>query len=541
MRAIARISHRFDGQGGVQRSLIPWGGAVSTGLALALAFPWPDLHLLVWIALVPLLVVLRGQTAWRALWLGLVAGLVFRVGSLYWIAHTVGNYGGVSIMIGALVALALALWMAFNVALFALLVPSALRWGPGGAVALATAWVALEYLQTLLPFGFPWALVGYAAGRWMPLMQAADLAGIWGLSFVAVFVNVALALLIIRERQAFTVVAVGSALVVAMGIYGGFHLYRAPALLDPTGLPQASAGTTLRVAVVQGNVPQGVKWDPESLVSTLNEHARLTYEAATDGAELIVWPESSVPVPGGLEGDLSTRTMLSAMARENRVPMVVGSLHVEAGPGGRTATNAAFMIDAEGAWLGRYDKVRLVPFGEYVPLSWFFRFVAPLVEVVGEFKRGERGQPLLGDTASGVPSFGMAICYEIVFPDHVRQQVARGATFLVTITNDAWFGNTSAPYQHFAMARLRAVETRRYLVRAANTGISGVVDPWGRVLEVTDLDETVVARAQIEPRDGRSPYVVWGDLFARVCVLLSLVAAGMAVRDGRRRPYSMDR
>ena len=516
----------------MQRSLIPWLGAASSGVALALAFPWPDLHALVWIALVPLLVVLRDASPWRAWWLGLVAGMTYRIGSLYWIAHTIGSYGGVPMTIGVVVALLLALWMAFNVGLFALLVPRALRWGPGGAIALATTWVALEYLQTVLPFGFPWALVGYAAGGWLPLMQSADLAGVWGLSFVAVFVNAAVALLIIRGRSALPAVAIAAAMVFAMGIYGGYRLYRAPEQASGSDLSRARM---LRVAVVQGNVPQGEKWDPDALASILNEHSRLTFEAVGEGVDIVLWPESSVPLPGGLEANLSARTMLSALARQNNTPIVVGSTHLESAPEGWTATNSAFLIDGNGEWVSRYDKVKLVPFGEYVPLRWLFRFVGPLVQSVGEFRRGEREQTLFQDGASGIPPFAMAICYEIVFPDHVRRQVARGATFIATITNDAWFGNTSAPYQHFAMARFRAVETRRYVVRAANTGISGVIDPWGRVLNVTELDRAAVVRARIEPRDDRTPYVIWGDLLARTCVLLSLVTVAMAVREGRRQ------
>ena len=168
-------------------------------------------------------------------------------------------------------------------------------------------------------------------------------------------------------------------------------------------------------------------------------------------------------------------------------------------------------------------------------MSWLFRFVAPLVDAPAGFRRGATDQELFADSEAGVPPFAMAICYEIVFPNHIRRQVARGAEFLVTITNDAWFGNTSAPYQHFSMARLRAVENRRYLVRAANTGISGIVDPWGRVLQRSGVNETALVLQTIEPRRDRSPYVVWGDLFVQLCVVLSVVGAALAWRDARRQ------
>ena len=509
-----------------------WLGAVCTGGCLALAFPYPDLHTLVWVALVPLFLVLRGASVWQCWWAGLLAGFVWRVGSLYWVTHVVTTYGGIPGPLGVGVAGLLAVWMALNTGLVCMLVPQAFRWGPGGAVALAAAWVSLEYLQTLLPFGFPWSLLGYAAGRAPAMMQAADLAGVWGLSFLAVFVNAAIALRASIGRRALPASVAAAGLLVATLLYGGFRLAEAPPLGEnASGAPPHDAAA-IRVASVQGNVEQGRVWDSTALASILQHHVGLSLTAAAADADLVMWSESSVPIRGGLERDSSTRLMLSQLARQEEITMVVGSPHIEYDEAGRaSATNAAFVVGAGGDWGGRYDKVHLVPWGEYVPIRWLFRFVAPLVEGVAGFRHGEADQPLLDDTAHGVPPFGMAICYEVVFPDHLRRQVERGATFLATITNDAWFGDTSAPYQHFSMARLRAVENRRYLVRAANTGISGMVDPWGRVLEMTALDESALAMATIVPRTDRSLYVVWGDLLARLCVVLGAVAAVLAWRS----------
>jgi len=319
----------------------------------------------------------------------------------------------------------------------------------------------------------------------------------------------------------------------------------APPLGEPAPAGDPAAGApALRVAAVQGNVEQGRVWDPTALRSILDNHIRLSLQAVDAGADLIVWPESSVPIRGGLEGDPSTRAMLAQFARQHDTTMVVGSPHFETSDEGEPAvTNAAFIVRADGQWAGRYDKVHLVPWGEYVPLSWLFRFVAPLVEAVAGFRHGSPDQALFDDEAGGVPPFAMAICYEIVFPDHVRRQVARGATFVTTITNDAWFGDTFAPYQHFSMARLRAVETRRYVVRAANTGISGMIDPWGRVLAATALDESALVMASIRPRTARTWYVTWGDVLPRLCVVLTLVGSLSAwrTRAGGRRPGNPNR
>ncbi len=447
-------------------------------------------------------------------------------------------YAGMPTPMGFGVAGLLAVWMALNTGLVFLLAPFALSRGLFGAGVFAAAWVSLEYLQTILPFGFPWSLLGYAAGRSATMMQAADLAGVWGLSFLAVFVNVVVAQLLVVRRTALRSAAVAASAVVLVAIYGVVLLSGAPALGATGGADQGSEGA-LRVAAVQGNVEQGRVWDPQALRSILDTHVSLSERAVDDEVDMIVWSESSVPIRGGLQGDASTRAMLAQFARRNGTTVVVGSPHFGLSPDGDPwVTNAAFLVRADGEWSGRYDKVHLVPWGEYVPLNWLFRFVAPLVDAIAGFRRGDRDQALFADETAGVPPIALAICYEIVFPDHVRRQVARGATFITTITNDAWFGDTFAPYQHFAMARMRAVETRRYLVRAANTGLSGMVDAWGRVLTRTPLNEIALAEATIQPRSGMTLYVRWGDLLPRLCVVLAVVGylAAWRARAGGRDP-----
>jgi len=208
--------------------------------------------------------------------------------------------------------------------------------------------------------------------------------------------------------------------------------------------------------------------------------------------------------------------------------MIIGSPHVETTDDVVRATNSAFLVAPDGSWRLRYDKVKLVPFGEVVPMRRWLPWIEPLVVAVGSFHPGDIDQELFAIIDEGVPPFSVAICYEIVFPGYIRRQVRRGATFVVTITNDAWYGTSSGPYQHFAMARLRAVENRRFVVRAANTGISGIIDPWGRVPVRMGLEQQGVEAFAIHPRVGVSPYVLWGDLFTVVCVLL--VAVGVVVR-----------
>jgi len=504
-----------------------WLLAVVTGLGLALSFPYPGLHFLVWVALVPVIIASVSGSAWRRWCTGFVAGFVWRIGTLYWVAHVMITYSGMSVTTGAVVTGLLAAWMALSTGLVLLFVPFAVRHGVVGAAVFASGWVSLEYVQTILPFGFPWSLLGYAAGGSTVMMQAADLAGVWGLSFAAVFVNVAIAQSIVRGNRARSSTVAAVVLVIAIAGYGAIHLAAAPLPGKAHGLGMQG----LRVAAVQGNVEQGRIWDSDELQSILTSHLDMTLEAVRHEADLVIWPESSVPLRSGLEADPSTRETLAEVARANKTTLVVGSPHYESLPSGQwVATNASFLVDALGEWTMRYDKVHLVPLGEYVPLSWLFRFIRPLVDAVGSFHHGKVEQDLFADSGGGIPPFAMAICYEVVFPNHMRRQVVRGATFLATITNDAWFDDTSAPYQHFSMAKLRAVENRRYLIRAANTGISGFVDPWGRVLKSTEVNQSALLLGEIWPSDQSTLYVVVGDALPLLCVALSLGGVVFCIR-----------
>jgi apolipoprotein N-acyltransferase len=519
---------------GLSYRALPFLGALISGIGLGLAFPKPDLHLLVWVALVPLLLALRGAGVARAWWLGMITGLVYRAVALYWLVDTMAEYGGLGLPVALAAATALIFVLASFIGVPAMLAAWYGPVGMGAGVFLSVLWVALEFLQKFPVGGFPWAFVGYAAGRNLVFMQAADLAGVYGLSAVAVFVNVALASLIAKRGEAFRLVAVAAVLVAAIGLYGAARLAAAPPLLAASPeAADANAGDALRVAVVQGNVAQGRKWDPASRASILADHLQLSARAAEAGARLVIWPESSIPNPAGLARDPAVRDAIAQTARRFDISIIVGSPHVDGVGDDIKVTNAAFLIAPDGSWRQRYDKVRLVPFGEVVPLRRWLPWIAPLVVAVGDFHPGDLDQPLFGDPELLLPAFSVAICYEIVFPGFIRRQVRRGASFLVTITNDAWYGTSSGPYQHFAMARMRAVENRRYVVRAANTGISGIVDPWGRVRAHLDLEQKGMRTFSIFPRTSTSPYVLWGDLFAVACVLLASV--GVIVRRQQKR------
>lgn len=498
------------------------------GLALAAAFPKVGLHALAWVALVPVFVAAGRASLRRAWWLGVAFGVTYRAGTLYWLVYAMTTFGGLPPALAVAAAAAVVGYLAVYQGLFAMAVS---RLAPARAATpllAAAAWTGLELVQTHLLSGFPWALLGYAPGGSPALIQVAELTGVYGLSFVVVAVNGALADLMRSGRAGWRAALAGAVVLVAVVSYG--------ALVIPGSDPGGTSAAALRVGLIQGNVPQDQKWDAALRNELLDRHLALTRDAARRGARLVVWPESSWPDPYGIERDAAAEQRLKSVASSERVAVLVGTVHVyeepQAGaPPALSVSNAGVLYGAAGEWLGRYDKAHLVPFGEYLPLRRLLGFLGPLVQAVGELRAGPPEQDLLAAPAAGISPFGLAICYEVIFPSIAREQVRRGATFLATITNDAWYGRTSAPYQHFAMARMRAVETRRWLVRSANTGITGIIDPWGRVVARSELFEETVITGAIRPRQGLTPYVRYGDAFAWAC----LVAGALGAAVGRRR------
>ena len=283
------------------------------------------------------------------------------------------------------------------------------------------------------------------------------------------------------------------------------------------------AGEPLQVGLIQGNVDQADKNLAVRAASIFQDYLRMTRQAIGAGAELVMWPESSTPFM--FNEDRPAAEQVRTLARQARVPILFGSDEVEwREQDGRKVPdkfyNSAFLVRPDGTTAGVYRKIHLVPFGEYVPLKGLLFFAAPLVEALGEGFVGGTEATLL---PVGGHSISVAICYEIVYPDLVRQFVKGGSELLTTITNDAWFGATSAPYQHFAQASMRAIENGRYLVRSANTGISGIVDPYGRVLAQTEIFQPAVIVSQVRFLDASTIYARVGDVFAYASVVITLV------------------
>jgi apolipoprotein N-acyltransferase len=470
---------------------------------------------LAFVALVPFFVALRGVSPRRGFALGLTWGLAFFLGALYWVTHVMVNYGHMAPPLAVFAWVALAVILAGYPALFGWAVARLRDVGPTlWALAVSVLWVAVELLRSHLFTGFPWVLLGYSQGASPELIQVARITGVYGVSFLVALTNAALAAAAfpgLTPRRRAAPLAVAAALLLGAAAYG------LVVLRDPPPPRE------VRVGIVQGNIDQGVKWSPAMREATVTKYRELTLAVARERPALVVWPEAAMPFLLRLDPRLGPQAL--AVARETGLPILMSSPD-QVRPG--VFENSAFLVEETGEIQGKYSKRHLVPFGEYVPLRPLFFFLDKLTVPVGDFIPGREVTVFRGPYGR----FSVSICYEVVFPDEVREEVRRGAEFLVNITNDAWFGRTSAPYQHLAMAAFRAVENNVYMVRAANTGISGIIEASGRITEATDLYTDAAFVGRIRLGGARTFYTRYGDIFAWIC---AAAAAACVVAAPRRR------
>ncbi|MES4785667.1 MAG: apolipoprotein N-acyltransferase [Nitrospiraceae bacterium] len=462
-------------------------------------------------------------------------------------------------------------------------------------------WVTLELIRTYLFSGLPWALLGYSQYLWLPAIQIADLTGIYGVSFVIVLVNGAsseIILWILRrlnpdpygqpfESFPWVPPTAAALAMTTMLLYGQWSLLHAPLALtfppegeeqgknsasfpsgkEPTAhsaspareeqgkslvvpaIERQKESRSISIGLVQPNIDQAQKWDRAYVRETLDRYRRLTAQV-TDHADLIIWPEASTPFL--FEQEREYRAEVAAMLQPHTAPLLLGSPALRYYPSGRPyLLNSAYLFSSEGEILGRYDKRHLVPFGEYVPLRSVLFFLDKLVEGIGDFEAGTvpaiLALPAPSQNSSGMTKeqsakFGVVICFEVIFPDLVREFARDGAEFMVTITNDAWFGDSAAPFQHFGMVVFRAVENRLAFARAANTGISGFIDPYGRILAATPLFTEQAVTGRIPARNTPTFYSHYGDIFAYGCVIMAeiflLVASLRRATRKRIRGYT---
>ncbi len=501
--------------------------AIASGILIALSFPNPGLSFLAWIALIPLLIAMEESTPREAFRIGLICGITAYAIVLYWLNIVFTQYGHLPWSVSIPVYLLLVLWLALFYGLSTLVSRLGELVGIKAAFTLPVAWIAFDFIRSFLFSGFAWAMLGHSQFRTLPLIQIADLAGVYGITLLIVLANIVLHRALRAVSGAGVPYPVKSAVTLLL-LFIGTLFYGFSCLNSQ----DSAASKPLRVALIQGNIPQDVKWSPAFRENTLDTYERLTRDASKGGVDLIVWPESAVPF--FFQDEPLQAERIRNLARELKACLLFGSPAHELRNGKSTFLNSAFMVSPLGETVGRADKMHLVPFGEYVPLGNILTFINKIVVGIGDFAPGEHAVTL--DT--GNTKLGVQVCYEVIFPELARQYVQAGARVLVAITNDAWFGRSSAPYQHLAISTFRAVETRTPLIRAANTGVTAIVDQNGHIRTMTALFVEAYRTGEVQPGSGKSLYLAIGDTPAWLCVLLT---AGIALFAWFKRKKSVSR
>jgi len=527
-----------------------WGLVLVSAALQVVIFPLPGMYGLSWVAVAPLLVaVLRGRvpetlqldgqarlvpaTPWQGFVLGYVCGILWFAGTCYWIFDTMHRYGGLPIPAAVLALILFCMYVGLYHGMFGLLLAlvagsnnfrldksrsdkSGLKAAGSGAsmrralVAAPFLWVAVELARTRIT-GFPWELLGCSQTANFALTRIATLTGVYGLSFEILLVNsvFAAAFLVAKEQRKRLLVAA----CVATAILQAGQLVAPP--------PVAADRTAL---LVQPNIPilEGAMWTREYFQGTLRDLTAKSLHPAGEKADqhfdLIVWPESPSPF---YTNDPLFRDAVSELARQSKTWVVAGSIGITPAmhSGGESSQifNSAALVSPQGEWVGRYDKVHLVPFGEYLPFPRLFAFAGGLTKEVGEFQRGASRTPL----DAGGERLGMFICYESIFPDEVRQGPLEGAQVLLNISNDGWYGDSGAWKQHLQQTEMRAIENDRWLLAATNTGMTASIDPYGRIVAATPRKVRTALAAPYALSSGTTFYTRHGDWFAYLCAIIS--------------------
>jgi apolipoprotein N-acyltransferase len=505
-----------------------WLLVLLSAVLQVLIFPLPGAYVLSWFAIAPLIVALlrtrpageleiagsvklQPATPGQAFLLGYLCGILWYAGTCYWIFDTMRHFGGLSAPVAVLVLFLFCCYLGLYHGFFGLLL--SLLSGPGRdyrrpLVLAPFLWVAVELARTRIT-GFPWDLLGVAQVDNAALCRIAAFTGVYGISFEILLVNVALAaaFLVPREKR--------SAMMVA-ALAAGAVLQAGRLVEPPAEKPDHLA------LLVQQNIPVSADWT-KGFQQTLSDLTDLTTKSVAGSQariDLIVWPESPAPFS---TLDPRFRQPVSGMARQTKAWVVAGSIgsnpesvNLQNPP----AFNSAALISPNGDWTARYDKIHLVPFGEYLPFPSVFSFAGGLTDEVGRFERGTSRQPL---DAGGTP-LGIFICYESVFPDEVRQFADRGAQVFVNLSNDGWYGDSGAYAQHLNQTRMRSIENSRWLLSATDTGVTASIDPWGRVVAQVPRKERTALVAPYALTSVTTFYSRHGDWFAYGCAIISLGA-----------------
>jgi apolipoprotein N-acyltransferase len=515
-----------------------WLLVALSSLLQVLIFPLAGLYILSWVAFAPLIVALlrarpagvlemdgsvnlQAATPGQAFLLAYISGILWYAGSCYWIYNTMHEHGGLGVPVALLALFLFSLYLGLYHGLFGLLLSLAVGPGRDNRRALAAApflWVAVELARTRIT-GFPWNLLGTAQVDNISLSRITTWTGVYGVSFEIILVNVAVAAAFVVPRKKRSMLLIASLTAAAV--------LQAGRLVDAPALPADHAAL-----LVQQNIPVDTNWTRTIYERTLRELTDLSVKAAGSSSsaahnstpskvDLIIWPESPAPF---FTSDPLFRDPVSQMARDAQSWVVTGAIGTtpatQSGKSGSEGFNSAALISPSGDWTARYDKVHLVPFGEYLPFPRLFKFAGGLTEEVGEFEAGASRAPL----NAGSTRLGVFICYESIFPDEVRQFADKGAQVLVNLSNDGWYGDSGAYAQHLNQTRMRAIENDRWLLSATDTGVTASIDPLGRTVARLPRKERGALVVPYALTSVTTFYTRHGDWFAYLCAIISAVA-----------------
>lgn len=485
--------------------------ALLSGTLTALSFPKFNLFFFAWISFIPLFFIILRHKPKQSFFLGLLAGFAYYAILIYWIPSVPAHYGHLSVPVSILIYIIFVLYLSLFWAFFSLLFSKIHQSFPKFVFILSPfLWVSFEYILTHIFTGFPWGLLGSSQFKNLGLIQMASITGVYGISLVIILLqSMFLFSMKYRKKAPFFSTLVFVFLVHGAGLWS---LKKVPLTKN-----------SFNASVIQGNVSSDIYWEEASadeIKSLFKQHLDLSYRAYESGARLIVWPEFSVPLCFSCSESLyqDFKEELFRFVQQTGCTLLLGTNEIGESNGRLRFYNTALGLNPDLS-ISHYYKMHLVPFGEYTPYKKIFSFIEKMTHAIGEITPGKEYFLHHFDNLR----FGSPICYEIIFPNQVRKFVKKGANFIVTITNDGWYGKSSAPYQHFSMAVLRAVENRRYLLRAATTGISGIIDPFGRIISQSELMTQTFLSAKITPSQKLTIYTRYGDFIP----FFSLTFAGL--------------
>jgi apolipoprotein N-acyltransferase len=504
-----------------------WFLPLVSGILIVLSQPPVSLSSIAYISLIPLICSFKKDNMRQNFLSGFITGIVSYFGLIYWVVIAMNRYGGIDLFTSFLILILFVLYLALYIAVFALSVPCLeKRLSIPVFVSAPIIWVLLEYLRSMVLTGFSWSLLAYSQYKFLPLIQVVSFTGPYFISFLIVAVNCIFYQIFIgkaenigaikdaKDKQVRCLSPIRHTFFIYIALIAVFFTI---ALVSGYSRMNTKDGVDLKVAIIQGNILQDVKWDEAFKMKIVRTYYQKTLEAGK-GVNLVIWPETAMPFV--FNDDIYVKGIIKELSSTLKTDLIFGAVSRDSRGG---YYNTAYNYDEAGELSGSYSKVHLVPFGEFTPLIQYFPFLLKLTAAGGNFNSGEAHKPI--ETKTG--KIGILICYEGTFPYITNETVRRGAQVLVNITNDAWFGKTSAPYQHLAFYIFRAIETDRYVLRAANTGISAIIDPRGRIKQKTDIFKEDAIRGNFSLRNGQTFYVKYGDYFVLMMFLLLAVLCGI--------------